>query len=1061
MGENSMSCGISVRGFVLKQPTEIAVEYKNGKIAFCGEVLLKDSLFSELLSLMDRQISEQFGKYADDILSTPLASVKLYHVNEMTGFKMDTPDLFFQAAKKARSTAVLFSFRAGISCDDKSSQETKGLMKVINAVADFLGLKTFFLFGRVGNAIGIEQLMDRLKETENIPALPVQMREASFVTFSHLILDGSGIFQKAMRELFGLKETWLFIVVKKDMFTAIAGIPDISNKIIECSGMYLELGTERGKIVMGIRGQMILKLLRGIRFTVACRIGLTSFMLEAYAEVKSPVKLIGPLCIGDTCLAVGFGTGLEFGMFSTLYIGKINLFGAVMLAQTPAGVNVELVCAAFSDLTLPLIIESVTGLQISGIACLDFIKVLGLPFQQMQAFDASIIQSADEQAVVRHFNEQLSEKSLVLSAGKVKVSPYDGGLNLVDQRRMRHYYIDRQGRLSLKAQFYYASVNKSLGDYTIERGIFLCGVIEIFKLHFEVLFSFRESDGVLAYARIAELDLGFLKLTESKYNSANENTMPLPVDSVLYQFMGSQQKGIVFFLSASQKDISFYFDGRIELLSLFYLEAKIIFCKGLISIDAGFELWGILEVSLHLKLDYSSFTKGGFEFVLIVSTAKLTEKLQAVQRKINQAIGKYRDKINDAKREIDRAQAHVNELYSQIASLNRRIDDCKDDIKHAKWWKKAFVAIAKGIQIAAYEVAKAGVYAAIGVATAVLAVAKKVVDLSGKVGETVLKAVNGIITGFMSLFYLNKIELSALANKNTRQFSAAISFVALGKTYNISTGYHAESLQSNPQGVLSDSINNTMDYDLNHMEDGTFRSNRRRYKHETLTVEQNTVRMRQAVSQLSGATSLLMNMQNNYMDEFNEIMPEFDEMNTSYADALDTVTGLLETVHMPDEMKNLSRAMGGLKRSVSAREKRGMYRAQEVSELKEVIQAYDETKVLYDQIQKGIYAVEKQRRNVKELAAGQQIKEAAFRSRSMTQNNRRRGSLERVLNRTEENMYKSFPMDRGTGNFINLSREKLIRQYLDEARREVDAQPSEKIVEMRNRTRTDAYENRL
>ena len=52
------------------------------------------------------------------------------------------------------------------------------------------------------------------------------------------------------------------------------------------------------------------------------------------------------------------------------------------------------------------------------------------------------------------------------------------------------------------------------------------------------------------------------------------------------------------------------------------------------------------------------------------------------------------------------------------------------------------MAIAKGIEIGAYEVAKAGIYVAIGVATAALQVAKAAVQLAGKVGEGVMKAVN-------------------------------------------------------------------------------------------------------------------------------------------------------------------------------------------------------------------------------------------------------------------------------------------------------------------------------
>lgn len=72
-------------------------------------------------------------------------------------------------------------------------------------------------------------------------------------------------------------------------------------------------------------------------------------------------------------------------------------------------------------------------------------------------------------------------------------------------------------------------------------------------------------------------------------------------------------------------------------------------------------------------MNYQDFNRGGFEFRLVIDTSKLAEKLKAVQESINRAIDRLRDKIKNATREIDRAQAHVNELYGQIDSLNRKL----------------------------------------------------------------------------------------------------------------------------------------------------------------------------------------------------------------------------------------------------------------------------------------------------------------------------------------------------------------------------------------------------
>ena len=69
--------------------------------------------------------------------------------------------------------------------------------------------------------------------------------------------------------------------------------------------------------------------------------------------------------------------------------------------------------------------------------------------------------------------------------------------------------------------------------------------------------------------------------------------------------------------------------------------------------------------------------------------------------------------------------------------------------------------------------------------------------------------------------------------------------------------------------------------------------------------------------------------------------------------------------------------------------------------------------------------------------------------------------MERVLNKTEEAMYRSFPVDRSGKNYINLSREGLIHQYMDEARQEFGARTSENVRVMRNRSRKGRYDSKM
>lgn len=369
------------------------------------------------------------------------------------------------------------------------------------------------------------------------------------------------------------------------------------------------------------------------------------------------------------------------------------------------------------------------------------------------------------------------------------------------------------------------------------------------------------------------------------------------------------------------------------------------------------------------------------------------------------------------------------------------------------------MAIAKGIEIGAYEVAKAGVYVAIGVATAALQVAKAAVQLAGKVGEGVMKAVNAVIQGALSFFYINRLELYGKADMGEQEFRASIEFVALGKTYRYETKMGHSALKSDAAGTVSGNMNGRMKNDLDHIEDGAFRSNFRRYSHETYTIEEQCRRLAGAREQMKSSTRLMRSMQEAYIREFREPMSDFDQMNQEYMNALDCVGGILTTGEQAGDVKALSGSMGGLKRKITLKEKEGVFRDEELSELKDVIHNYDQAKLLYDEVKKSMSAVESQRKQMLTYAKLQKKKTGERKQKKAL--SPAEGSMERVLNKTEEAMYRSFPVDRSGKNYINLSREGLIHQYMDEARQEFGARTSENVRVMRNRSRKGRYDSRL
>lgn len=1058
MKQNDMSFNIAAEGSVLHYPAKIMLGKRGGELVFCGTLQWCGEKLSDSLEVIGDGMSDQFSAYVDDLLPKRLpGELRVYYEKNLLELGFQESSLYFKLAKAEDGTALLFAFQ--IQNDPSAGQDPSALRKALETVAGFFGIREFLFYAQTGNTWMLPRLAS---DSAGVKQVPAEIRKCSFLTYSHIVMEGDSIFVKAVRTLFGLRETELFLGAGRQQFLCMICIPSFQTDFMQSSDMYMlmELGSSPAFI---IKGTFSFSFMPDMKFTVDCGVRENSFVLEAFSHVEKPLPLFSIFSIGDTCLMIRVTTGLTFGMYTNLYIRKIQLFGAVILRVQGSVVVPDLLSAAVSDLSIPILMDNLLGYHLDGIDVMDFIQLKGLPFQSLSPFSQEMVKNRDLEGIVSRFNTEVKNTSLQLDASQVQITAFGDGVDVTDLKRMRHYYIDASGRLKLMAQFYYATENTKLGNYTVDRGIFICAVIEIFGKAFEVLFSFREGEGLLAYARVPEIDLGFLKIGASEFSRSSESTLPVAKDSVITQFVNPQSDGMIFFLSADKKDVSFYFDGMVEFLKCFRVDARIIFCKGMISLDLRTIWLGIFGITLQIRVAYQSFRSGQFAFCLVVDTSPLTEKMTTVTRNIDQAVQRLRNKINDATREIDRAQAHVNELYSEIARFDQKIEECRQAIRNASWWKRAFVAIGKGIEIGAYEVAKVGIYSAIGVATAALQVAKKTVELSGKVGEGVLKAVKGVIQGAMSLFYLNYIRLSARADASLQggsaDFEAEIGFVALGKTYQLSQRISIGELEKSNAKVFDQCINKRLEGDLNNIENGSFRSNWQRYRHENYTTMQHCKRLDQAKEHLNSSVAMMTRMQDIYLNEFQSPMEEFDEMNVSVMDALDQAGNTLDTGARAGDVSQLANAMGGLKRSVAYQEKKGVFRDEELAETKELIAQYDEARLLYDKVVSGTNTVQKQRKKLEKYHEAS--REETRKSCGECVVNGSEGDMAGVLAQVEEEMYESFPVDRSGAVFINLSREPVIQESFAKAEKELGATPSAKVQAMRNRSRKGSYERRL
>ena len=1047
MPNNSISYNVAVEGEIFHCPARLLIGTQNNKTVYGGVIQWGGRPISDAVEETDETMMSKVGSYVSGLLPECLpGELEVLHRDDITVIGFHKGNVYFKVAMAEDNTALLFAFQAkpGAGVNNDSS----ALLGALAKVADFFGIYEFIFYAQTKE----RWLFPALKSDDmaNVGGIPTELADSSFLIYTHIVMKGDNIFISAVKELFSLNETEFYFGTKDKGFIGMIAIPSFDTPIMKSDKLCLMVQVDR-ELSFVLKGEFVFRFFPKMRFVVDCGISTGGFEIEALASSEEPVPVFGPFSVGETCLMIKMSEQPNFGVYTNLYIGKIRLFGAIMLTLREKGVEPQLLSAAISDLTIPDLLDNLLEEHIDGIEMLDFIRISGLSFENV-TLNKGAIEQKNIDEIVTDFNKQVTNQMLNLDASQVNLTSFQGrkDMDLTDLKRMRQYHINESGKIQLMAQFYYAGVSTQFGSYTVEKGIFICARITIFNKTFDVLFSFRENEGLLAYAKIPNMDLGFLQIGPSKFAKENKDVLPIAKDSVLTQFVNPEQEGLIFFLSAGKKDISFYFDGSITLLKLFSVDARIVYCRGLISVDLCTVWLDILQVSLHLKVEYESFSTSNFSFCLMIDTSKLTEKLTKVTHRIETAIGKLRQKINDANREIDRAQAHVNELNNQIAGLNAKINDCKAAISHASWWKKAFVAVAKGAEICAYEVAKAGLYTAIGVATAALNVAKGLVNLSGKVSETVLKAVNGVIKGAMSLFYINYIKLMADADPNVQHFKAEIEFVALGKTYKLENEIiNKAGLKASADNELSDKIINKMGNDLtdienpelsnqtnrvmmdgpNRIEERLLQNNWEVFGDAINTAAEHCERLDAADEHIAAAVELMQSMQMAYIEEFETPMEEFDNMNVSLMDALSYVENVLSTGTQAGNVKELTDVMESIKDNVNNQMKEGIDSAEDFQKTQALIEEYDEARKVYDKVGDNLNKIRDYQNSMK--AHCEDVVNATTAAQAVVIEND--GNMEDVLYKVAENVRTQFPQSWSGKYFINLSKEEKIQESFRDA----------------------------
>lgn len=1066
MEEKRISAQIQIEGNILTVPAVVGLGYKNGTPLIHGTLYAQDMDPKRLVEQMSTEGAAIFGPYIQRVCGQ-LPRQLIYHYENgqnLVYFSKESTKMGF--VWQQGNMACLFQM--------KVDQEAKSgtLDFYITRVAEFFGIEQIYFYGRRGSSISPSLLTSLVMDTKEEFRYPFVLHTCDILCCGKLSYSKEkDLIGKFFYEVFGIENMKLSLMMGmgENAFQGYAMLPVLSGAVMTAEELYLGVVCTQN-VSMGLAGSFRFSFLPEVIFHVDCAIGTEGFLLECFAEITEPVVIVSNFKMGDVALALGVTTkGMTFRMFANFYLGEIKLFGALGVSVIPPAVSPEFLSVAITDITLKKLVINLFGTNVAFADELDFLELSGLSLAAAENKTISVSKAADvkedavKQEIVSQFNGIVNSPLFAVQPESAYIERIQGvtqedGIILTDKSRMRHYYIHGNGKLSLQAQLYISMVDTKLGDYTLRKGTFVCGSITLFqKFSIKALFSMSESDGVIAYASIAPIRLGILGIEESGIQTEDNPLTYFPKDSLLWLLMDENPKGAVFFLRAGKNDCSFYIDGRISFYGFYKVAARVLYSKKTVSIDVRWKLANLVYMNFQLHASYQSISDENFKVVFILDCTGLEKAMKKAQAGVEKAIQRLREKIGGAQEKLTQAQQHVNELHSQIDTLNRRIQDCKNVISRAKWWKKAFVAIAKGVEIAAYEVAKAALYVSIGVANAALEVAKQVVGIAGVIGEGILQIVNGAITAALNLFFIKYIHLEAEASMKSQSLLAEMEFVALGKTFHIKKELGAQSFFNNPGNTIDDSVSNKLQPELDNIENGSFKSNRRRYKKMNASMKDYQKMLVQGMEQLNAGKELLKGMADSYNRHCGEMLPEYDQFHQNYLHALDEVEGAMALAEQSVDYQKMDELVEQVQSVMKDPTKK--VRANKQESIRQALSEYEKAAQTVKQLRQDMQIVREQKQEI----------QIHFEERKATQNQEQKEKtatipskvMENVLNDTEECLYSHFPVTKMRGTLIHLGREEKIRASLDQVRKELDLRQSNTVQKARNKRTPLKYESRL
>lgn len=648
-------------------------------------------------------------------------------------------------------------------------------------------------------------------------------------------------------------------------------------------------------------GTFIFKLENGnFGFTLSGAVSPKSFILSATSLPDARIPLNSRLSFSDLALSIGIDAGKpSFGMTGRLNTNNLSVFAGFVVSPPRISLFTAALTSTKGRISLKDLVVEIADIDWDAVDCLDVVAIGDFDIQDTSLTGGGIkdfpennneenyqeTKKSIETSVKNDFNGKMGELKITGDAQLTPLGNNTGQYILTDKGTMRHYRIDRNGKISLNCQVYFCTQPVKLGNYDMPIGIFICGTLEIFGIRTRFLFLADKGKSLIALVQMDKINIlnGLFVLDKS------EKPLPVnPIDGgIAGQLVRSDNKeGATMYLNI-QKDkgeVTFYVSARISLLKIFNFDTLILIKDRLVYINVETEYAGF-KTTWNLQGSYKDFASAGFTASVVFDTSGFQKILEEAQRKLKDAAKSVQKNVEEATRKLEEAQRSVLNLQNKIKEYNDRIKKCKREISKAKWYQIG-KKIARGLEIAGLEIAKAGVYVAIGVAYAALEVAKAALNFGGALASTVLESIAYVISAVTQILWIKSFELGIITKKEMQMINAKLTLTVFGKDISLEEELNLTGLIHNITNFVSEKIKGQSDNLIKDIKEGkvtkaidaTLESD----EYQTLVYDCRNLKKNkeryEELSMLREATEgLFISSNNAYFDAFHEEHPDIRE----------------------------------------------------------------------------------------------------------------------------------------------------------------------------------------